>query len=423
MSHVVVGPWMVLHRARQAGRPGWQDLRELWEGSAHGTGGPMEAARAALGRAGVTGSIDRWASRGRVLADPLSTPVATWRGFLLAALEDAQLEFLTRRTDFKGVRSGLDNWASGIAAKRLSLAPDAAGALRAVRVGGVIQDRTVQRWGRDAQLCPHCQLVADTAFHRFWECPVLSEARSGQLRGLTLAEVRAETPDLTLLTGLIPVDIRLLDARDRAEAHPVAVVQPVPGFPETVFTDGAGSDGEDPWLRRATWGVAWEDEGGVWRSASGPTPGRQTVPRSELYAAYWASEAGGPVLTIVTDNRYVHDGLVALRSGRARKYLEGLDGDLWTRFLGKRIPDVRWVPSHKPLPVFLARGFLEGDWYGNKRADRAAGLALESRRVSETVLDRQARRLKVLTAAVGIIAGVQLAHLKIRHAVGSEIVA
>ena len=287
----------------------------------------------------------------------------------------------------------------------------------------MVQDRTVQRWGHDERMCPHCTLHPDEVIHRFWVCPELSRARSAALGGLTLHEVWAETPDLTRRTGLIPVSYRMKLDKHLAESEPIPAGNPVAGLPETVYTDGAASDPEDPWLRRASWAVAWRLPGGGWGHRSGPTPGRQTVARSELCAAYWASVSAGPGLLIVTDSRYVFDGLAALRSGRARKYLDGLDGDLWSRFLGRRIPEARWVPSHKPIEVFLARGFYESDWYGNKAADRFAGLALVGREVHPRVRDAQRRRLRVLASAVRVVAEVQLAHLKVRHARGSEVLA
>ena len=98
-----------------------------------------------------------------------------------------------------------------------------------------------------------------------------------------MAEVRAEAPRLTLLTGLVPKDRGLVARWEEAQKL-------VPQPPEVgqckakvLYTDGSASTPEDPWLRRAGWGVVWRGEDGEWNSRVGPTPGRQSVARSELF--------------------------------------------------------------------------------------------------------------------------------------------
>eukprot|EP00972_Heterocapsa_arctica_P113362 16436726-Heterocapsa_arctica.AAC.1 len=61
--------------------------------------------------------------------------------------------------------------------------------------------------------------------------------------------------------------------------------QPNTRFNTKVYTDGSAIHPEDPWLRRAAWGIAWRGPTGEWKWANGRTPGRQTVARSGLYAA------------------------------------------------------------------------------------------------------------------------------------------
>eukprot|EP00972_Heterocapsa_arctica_P053816 7926469-Heterocapsa_arctica.AAC.1 len=48
-------------------------------------------------------------------------------------------------------------------------------------------------------------------------------------------------------------------------------------FNTKIYTDGSAIHPEDPWLRRAAWGIAWRGPTGNWQWANGRTPGRQTV--------------------------------------------------------------------------------------------------------------------------------------------------
>eukprot|EP00972_Heterocapsa_arctica_P012142 1781384-Heterocapsa_arctica.AAC.1 len=76
-------------------------------------------------------------------------------------------------------------------------------------------------------------------------------------------------------------------------------------FTGKVFTDGSAINPELPWLRRASWAIAWRGADCSWRYVNGQTPGMQTVARSERYAAVWAAEHGVPGFQIVSDCTYV----------------------------------------------------------------------------------------------------------------------
>eukprot|EP00974_Lingulodinium_polyedra_P042777 4106422-Lingulodinium_polyedra.AAC.1 len=56
-----------------------------------------------------------------------------------------------------------------------SLAPDAAGALRAVMAGAVVFERAARRWNGGRANCPHCDLADEDAEHRFWQRPCWDE--------------------------------------------------------------------------------------------------------------------------------------------------------------------------------------------------------------------------------------------------------
>eukprot|EP00972_Heterocapsa_arctica_P000880 122679-Heterocapsa_arctica.AAC.1 len=56
-------------------------------------------------------------------------------------------------------------------------------------------------------------------------------------------------------------------------------------FTGKIFTDGSAINPELPWLRRASWAIAWKGADGNWKQVNGQSPGRQTVARAELYAA------------------------------------------------------------------------------------------------------------------------------------------
>jgi len=150
----------------------------------------------------------------------------------------------------------------------------------------------------------------------------------------------------------------------------------------------------------------------VWRHHSSGTVGRQTVARSELAAALWALQKAGRPTTVVTDSRYVHDGVYAVQRGEGASLLEGLDGDLWRQV--KAAPDATmvWIPSHKSWEEASARGHSREDWLGNREADRRAGEMAEGRMAPPNLSRFQDRRLELARAALSVIGAVHQAALE-----------
>ena len=85
-----------------------------------------------------------------------------------------------RRADLAHVAGGVDRWATRRLLNDGKLAPDAAGALRAVLAGHVITESVAAKWGRPAR-CPHCGAACEDRQHRFWDCPKWSGIRNTAL--------------------------------------------------------------------------------------------------------------------------------------------------------------------------------------------------------------------------------------------------
>ena len=98
---------------------------------------------------------------------------------------------------------------------------------------------------------------------------------------------------------------------------------------------------------------------------------------------------------MVTDSRYVHDGVSAMRRGAGRSYLEGTDGDLWTRLL--HIPvRTRWIPSHLSREAAAAAGVADVDWMGNFCADLGAKHAATGRGPADAIVEARKVELEAL---------------------------
>ena len=191
------------------------------------------------------------------------------------------------------------------------------------------------------------------------------------LNGWTLETLMSVLPVGTLTTGVMPTDVHLEKLKTEAEVDlPGPELEEVA---ETVYTDGSAIDPSDPLLRRAAWAVTWPTPTG-WKTVSGPCPGAQKVGRAELRAALWAAEAAKGHVLIISDCKYVVDGVNTMRVGVADHLLNGPDSDLWER-MAKVLPKIRWVPAHKTLAQAREQGIRLDDWAGNKRADIAAAEA------------------------------------------------
>eukprot|EP00974_Lingulodinium_polyedra_P064509 6232728-Lingulodinium_polyedra.AAC.1 len=79
-------------------------------------------------------------------------------------------------------------------------------------------------------------------------------------------------------------------------------------------------------------------------------------------------------LHLLTDSRYVRDGVTRLRGGADPT--EWKHADLWevvrVRVLAGGV-SVQWIPAHRTAEDYAARGIEERHRVGNASADAAAG--------------------------------------------------
>eukprot|EP00974_Lingulodinium_polyedra_P067297 6514959-Lingulodinium_polyedra.AAC.1 len=90
-------------------------------------------------------------------------------------------------------------------------------------------------------------------------------------------------------------------------------------------------------------------------------------------AAVAATVAMPQDFLLVTDSRYVRDGIHRLRDGEDPS--EWRHADMWAliraRAVGRTL-DAMWVPSHRTAEDYAARGIPERHRLGNAAADAAA---------------------------------------------------
>ena len=162
--------------------------------------------------------------------------------------------------------------------------------------------------------------------------------------------------------------------------------------PGIFFTDGSGGDkGSDPRLRRCGWGAVrlnLDDPGNpkIACGAYGPLPGRrQTVPRSELFAAIAVLDLvqRGDVV-IFSDCSYLVDHADSL--AKRECLCLGRNGDLWTRWwhlIDTRdgLVVVKKVKAHSMYSDLCSGAITLENFRGNALADYLAGKGAEIGRV------------------------------------------
>ena len=77
---------------------------------------------------------------------------------------------------------------------------------------------------------------------------------------------------------------------------------------------------------------------------------------------------------MVTDCKYVAEGISKILNGKAWQLMDSEDADLWIRMAAAPVL-VRWVPAHLSYEVAQARGHSLADWMGNCKADEEAKAA------------------------------------------------
>jgi len=155
----------------------------------------------------------------------------------------------SRRRDFAHLVHSLDSWATTKLLRSGQLSPAEAGALQTFIGGGAIPQALAAKCAAGgSRCCPHCGLAEETLEHRLWQCPVWDAAREAALLlepSLGLAgpqALRALLPQGVALTGTLPLNRELADARSRAEAAVTNIPEQLlvfVGNATTVWTDGA----------------------------------------------------------------------------------------------------------------------------------------------------------------------------------------
>ncbi len=159
-----------------------------------------------------------------------------------------------------------------------------------------------------------------------------------------------------------------------------------------LFTDGSGGPAYAPreaakagsGIAAIKWDTNVEGRRGVSSVAlaGAEVPGRQTVPRAELFAIDVAADyvAEGASLTVNADASYVVDTMN--KDGSRERARQGTNGALWSRLLDKlqhrgNVCTMRKVKAHLSLAdIVRGHGTVE-DILGNQVADAAAGAAAE----------------------------------------------
>ena len=425
-----IAPLWQLAKAQRRGR----FPRDLWraaEGAiaaGHGRAqGPLAAAARSLSELQLGTDVECWHGVPSAPAGwrPADRPLQDTRDVLLAAWARREARALAaRRADFAYVGAGVDRWASRRLLESGELAPDAAGALRAVLTGNVITESVAAKWGKPER-CPHCGAAREDRQHRFWECPRWSEPRNSALAagGFTATALRARLPAGVANSGVLPQDVRLAALAAAASAPLPTPALPAPALPPgaqagrcRAWTDGACVHPADPLLARAGWGLRLERPGAPLAEHRGPVDGAQTAQRAELTAALSAVSLAGSPVEIITDSQYVRNGMVALRGGASPR--DWTHADLWSLlepYCQTGFAIARWVKGHLDAAAAAERGVSEEDRRGNAEADRLAGEAAEARLPATNLLQARAVQLHALQVLQKMLAEVELAALKANH--------
>ena len=425
---VVVAPVLQAVRALRRGRIAADCLAWAAEVATRAGGrreGPLSAAVRGLSLLGLGADLLQWSGvPGHPGGwDPTLRPERESLAVLLAAWRRAEWRAVaSRRADMAHLAGGLDEWATRRLLGSGALAPDAAGALRAVLAGGVVTERVAARWSGAGAGCPHCQGGAEDAEHRHWRCLAWAAVREEAAGPGGSAALRARLSDGVAHTGLLPLPADLAALLKAAEEED-------PGFPDRdaalpaggrwlVYTDGACADPTDPLLARAAWGLHLPAQRGLAaRGAAGPVQGRQTAQRGELSAVVAACRLLAGAADVVSDSRYVVDGVAGLAAGADPR--EWRHADLWEVLLGParaRTLTARWVPAHKDAEDYAERGLAEEDRRGNCVADSWASAAAAARTAPAGHRAARGQQLADLERAQRVLAATELAALRADHA-------
>ncbi len=415
------------------------DLRKAWrralpkvllKGVRWGSvSGPMQATIATVGQLGwAPVQPDRWLTEDRTQYADLSETAPEAGGQIELQLKMAAKRVLWRGAAGHHLGGGLDHGIPSFGAAREARRwlikhhrPAEVKALDQVVCGGL--------WcGGREHVQRKCRCgVPETAWHRYWGCSLLDEVvdkSGGTIVSDTQWLAKEFDGDLgkyqclwgrAILPGCLVDPGPEITAERASESMFVSsLFQDLVKEGEAIYSDGSGGPRYAPrGFPVAGSGLAvlkWNElEVGMnlegLAVAAGPVPGRQTVPRAELWSACAVGElvpSDVPV-RLLADASYVVD--TAADDSRLNRARRAANGDLWSRFAACResrssAMNVRKVEAHAP-PGEVLNGLRDFDKYiGNHIADAAAGAA------AEMVLDQsvQARSIEMWERRAFLIA-------------------
>ena len=267
------------------------------------------------------------------------------------------------------------------------------------------------------QRCQRCGKDEEDAWHRYYECPDnedtswQSECQQKWMQksswlGEYAVRCRARQPACLWQRGILPYNSagRLAEDLEKEEfgRWKSSVWRCKPAGGGVLFTDGSGGEARHlpmP-LRRvgagaASFEVRQDSEGEQqlhsenFILAASRVPGKQTVPRAEVFAATTGVESqtwqlpGQTFSSWGVDAKYVLNGFSsgggARKSRFGRSFGAGANEDLWQDLLSgqaaARVPKPHWVKSHCTLADVKNGRLPFIDYFGNALADAAAGVA------------------------------------------------
>ena len=383
--------------------------------------GPMQATIAVLSQIGWHPvQPNRWMDGGK---DNLAE--LEWATFANTAITEAVAEELERlawrdaASHFlgAGLETGTPNLDPARAARKWLLKNSMFKEVKALDVivcGGVWTD---SRKG-EPMVCQACGEVGITMYHRYWSCPKLCKHPDESVRSTQwlrkLFDQQHSKHECWWGRAILPAELMPAQPRKSIDDH---TATSTPGFTELLmaqqvaYTDGSGGPKWTPKGIRntgsaiATMRLTNEPSRIKVRGvgiATSSTPGRQTVPRAEVWAAIMAAHAAtdGQCISLHADASYVVKGLQQVHKQEALRC--GSNGDLWDTLLelieAKHLTVTTYkVKSHAEVQVLL--GDIDTEHYlGNLLADAGADAAAE--RAVDTLGARDASQAESITFSV-----------------------
>ncbi len=366
--------------------------------------GPLHATIATLGQMGWAPiQPDKWLVEDRSTYADLSEQAPEAASQILQTIRASAMDAVWRGAAShwlgKGLELGTPSFAAARAARKWLIKHHQAAEVRAldtILCGGA--------WcGGRAQLKRRCRCGREeTPWHRYWSCDKLEEICDQGGRPIVketqwmARELQDHFPQYECLWGRAITPFPLCDPGPRLGME-LAKGITTPGFSSALkevkaaYSDGSGGPKHAPaGAPAAGSGVAviqWGPDSSApsverIEVAAAPVPGRQTVPRAELWAACVMSEHADPSKPahLLSDAAYIVN--TVNDKGRQTRARCGANGDLWSSWAkldGSRSEPVHVtkVAAHASPVQVLNGSRCFADYIGNHIADAAAGAAAE----------------------------------------------